>query len=73
MSRRRTASSSPTAGRTSEPLPDFVVTISRRLPGARLSRPGHWGNRPFASVEDAETEARRIGGDSIVIIRELSR
>ncbi len=54
-------------------IPAFVITTSRRLPGARLSLPGHWGNKPFASPEDAEAEARRIGGAGAAITRERAR
>lgn len=55
------------------PAPALVITTGRRTPGARLSLPGHWGNRPFDSVEDAEAEARRIGGPAASIKRERGR
>ena len=45
----------------------FTITTSRTLPGARLSLAGQWGNMPFADVETAESEARRIGGPGAVI------
>jgi hypothetical protein len=53
--------------------PIFVITSSPRFPGARLSCPGHWGNRPFASIEAAEAEALRLGGPRAAISRERGR
>jgi hypothetical protein len=53
--------------------PAFVITTGTRMPGARLSCPGHWGNRPFACVETAEAEARRLGGENVAITRESGR
>jgi hypothetical protein len=38
--------------------PDFIISTGA-FPGANLSKPGHWGNRPFANIEDAEKEALR--------------
>jgi len=49
--------------------PEFIITTGR-IEGARLSRPGHWGNLPFASIEDAEQEARRLGGAGVTIRHE---
>lgn len=43
----------------------LIITTARGVPGARLSSPGNWGNRSFASVEDAEREARRLGATAI--------
>ena len=51
----------------------FIVTTSPRLPGARLSLRGEWGNRPFSCAVTAEAEARRLGGDGAVIERERGR
>jgi hypothetical protein len=53
--------------------PIFVITTGPRLSGARLSSPGHWGNRPFPSIEAAEQEALRIGGPRAAISRERGR
>lgn len=51
----------------------FVITTSRRLPGARLSLAGQWGNVPFPDADAAEAEARRLGGDTAHIRRESAR
>lgn len=53
--------------------PIFVITTGPSLAGARLSLPGHWGNRPFPCVEAAEAEALRIGGPRAAISRERGR
>ncbi len=46
----------------------FIITTGR-VPGARLSAPGHWGNLPFRDIATAEAEARRLGGASAIIRR----
>jgi len=56
-----------------KPAPVFTVSTSPRLPGARLSLAGQWGNMPFADVSAAEAEARRIGGIAATIRRESAR
>lgn len=50
-----------------KPAPAFTITTSPRLPGARLSLAGEWGNMPFADASAAEAEARRIGGAAATI------
>jgi hypothetical protein len=55
------------------PAPIFILTTSPRIPGARLSLAGQWGNRPFATIEAAEAEALRIGGPRAAISRERGR
>lgn len=52
--------------------PAFIITTGR-LPGARLSLAGQWGNVPFPSAEDAEREALRLGGAAASITRSRSR
>lgn len=47
--------------------PTFTITTSPKLPGARLSLAGEWGNMPFADASAAEAEARRIGGAAATI------
>lgn len=53
--------------------PSLFIISTGRLPGARLSAPGHWGNLPFADIAIAEAEARRIGGVGVTIRREAAR
>lgn len=53
--------------------PEFIISTSRRLSGARLSLAGQWGNQPFDNPEMAEAEARRLGGSDIIIKWERSR
>jgi len=53
--------------------PIFVITTGTRMDGGRLSCPGHWGNRPFPTAEDAEAEALRLGGPRAAISRERGR
>lgn len=53
--------------------PIFIITTGGRIPGARLSLAGQWGNKPFSTAEDAEAEALRIGGPRAAISRERGR
>jgi hypothetical protein len=43
----------------------FVITTHRKREGARLSKPGHWGNIPYHDVDSAERAARDHGAREI--------
>ena len=43
----------------------MIITTGKRMPGARLSYPGNWGNMPYPSVEAAEQAARAMGATHI--------
>lgn len=43
----------------------FIITTNPGLEGARLSRPGHFGNEPHPSIEAAEDRARQLGATEI--------
>lgn len=45
---------------------DFIITDTPV--GIRLSKPGHWGNIPFDTIEDAEAEAQRLMPGSLVVL-----
>lgn len=52
----------------------FVISTHRRLPGARLSLLGHWGNEPHPSVEAAREAARKhAAGRPLGIVTENYR
>lgn len=51
----------------------FIVTTAAGYPGARLSKPGEWGNLPFPDVEAARAEAKRLGATAIEIETGKSR
>lgn len=49
----------------------YVISTHRRLPGARLSRLGRWGNMPFPDIPAAREAARLdAGGQPFAIERE---
>jgi len=49
----------------------YLVTTHEHLPGARLSKLGHWGNVPHPDVEAAEGAARLdANGAAVRIARE---
>lgn len=52
----------------------YIITTSRRFPGVRLSKPGHFGNQSHTSVAAAEQSARADArGKPFVIERENFR
>lgn len=40
----------------------YLVTTHSGLPGARLSRPGIWGNLPYDTIEEAKAAAKEDAG-----------
>jgi hypothetical protein len=58
---------------TRQPL-QFVITTYRRLPGARLSLLGSWGNVPYDSEEAARAAAHtHAAGQPLGIVMENRR
>ena len=55
------------------PAPIFTISTSPRIPGARLSLAGQWGNLPYPDAAAAEAEARRIGGSAAIVRRSAAR
>lgn len=48
-------------------MTEYVVTTHDHLEGARLSKRGHWGNIPFASVDDAIDAARADAKKDVLV------